>query len=110
MSKYTSKYCKVTDIDVLKKYCEIQREMNSIGCWCDAVSMDFLAKQLSTSKYQIQKAYESLKERGFIKLEKIPTMVEDYDNGLYTESVTVLFTKAYVPTAEGYEEVEKLWN
>lgn len=100
------KYKKVTDIEVLKKYIEIQSEMNRVGYWCDYIPMDFLSKKLETSKYQIQKAYKSLKGKGFIKLEKVPTSFEEYDNGLYCETVPVLFTNAYIVTNEGRKEVE----
>ena len=100
------KYKKVTDIEVLKKYCEIQNDMNRVGCWCDYLSIKFLAEQLKTSEYKIQKAYKSLKERGFIELKKYPTYSEEYDNGLYTEASNILFTKVYVPTNKGRKEVE----
>lgn len=103
-----NKYEKVNDMQVLKKYYDIQAEMNKIGCWCDYVSIDFLAKELKTSKYQIKKAYKSLKEKDYIKLEKVPTDFEDYDNGLYCESVPVLFTKAYIITQKGIEKVKEL--
>ena len=95
------KYKKVIDTEVLKKYCEIQNEMNGMGCWCDYLSIDYLARVLESSKYQIQKAYKSLKEKGFIQLEQVPTDFEEYNNGLYTQSIPVLFTKVYVPTKEG---------
>ena len=101
------KYKKVTDMEVLKKYCEIQNKMNRAGCWCDYISISFLAEQLGTSKYQILEIYKSLKQKGFIKLEKFPTYSEEYDNGLYTVDSCILFTKAYVPTMEGRKEVEK---
>lgn len=101
-------YKKVTDIDVLKKYYEIQHDMNKVGCWCDYVSIDHLARLLETSKYQIQKAYKSLKEKEYIKLEQIPTSFEEYDNGLYCETVPVLFSKAYILTKKGMEKAKEL--
>ena len=103
-----NKYEKVSDIQVLKKYYDIQGEMDKIGCWCYYVSIDFLSKELKTSKYQIKKAYKSLKEKEYIKLEKVPTYFEDYDNGLYCESVPILFTKAYIITKKGIEKVKEL--
>lgn len=103
-----NEYKKVNDMQVLKKYYDIQSEMNKIGCWCDYVSIDFLAKELRTSKYQIKKAYKSLKEKEYIELEKEPTYFEEYDNGLYCESVPILFTKVYVITQKGFEKVKEL--
>lgn len=103
-----NKYKKVNDMQVLKKYYDIQSKMNKIGCWCDYVSIGFLAKELRTSKYQIQKAYKSLKEKEYIELEKVPTDFEEYDNGLYCESVPILFTKVYVITQKGFKKVKEM--
>ena len=102
------KYEKVDDIQVLLKYYNIQCEMNEIGCWCDYISIEHLAKELKTSRYQIQKAYKSLKEKEYIKLEQVPTDWEEYYNGLYDVSVPVLFTKVYVITRKGIEKAKEL--
>lgn len=103
-----NKYEKVNDMKVLKKYYDIQSEMNKIGCWCDYVSIDFLAKELETSKYQIQKAYKNLKEKEYIKLEQVPTDFAEYDNGLYCETIPILLTKVYVLTQKGVEKAKQL--
>lgn len=95
------KYNKVTDMQVLKKYYEMQSKYNSIGVWLDYVSMDFIAKEMGTSKYQIRKAYKSLKEQGYMRIEVYPTLTADYDNGLYCETIPILHTKVYTLTDDG---------
>lgn len=101
------RYNKVTDIEVLKTYYETQNNFYSNGCWVDYISMDYLAAILKTSKYQIQKAYKTLKERGFIKIKEVPTYTADYDNGLYVQDIPILFTKCYVITDKGVEFLER---
>ena len=103
-----SKYNKVTDIQVLKKMYEIQSRHYEKGIWLDYVPMHLIAKELNTSMYQIKNAYIGLKERGFIDLEEFCTYSEEYDNGLYTETVPILYTKVYMITREGQEFLEKL--
>lgn len=95
------KYKKITEDDVIKKYYEIQGKLNNIGCWCDYISIKFLANELNTSKYQVKKIYKSLLEKGYIKLKKVPTAYEEYDNGLYTQNIPYLFTKVYILTEKG---------
>lgn len=101
-----NQYKKVTENEVLRKYHEIQGKLNKIG-WCYYISINFLAKELNTSEYQVRKVYKSLLEKGYIKLEKMPTQYEEYDNGLYTENIPVLFTKVYVLTDKARELFEK---
>lgn len=101
-----NQYKKVTENEVLRKYHEIQGKFNKIG-WCYYISINFLAKELNTSEYQVRKVYKSLLEKGYIKLEKMPTQYEEYDNGLYTENIPVLFTKVYVLTDKARELFEK---
>lgn len=101
-----SKYNKVTDMQVLAKMYEIQSRHYKIGIWLDYVSMNLIAKELKTSMYQIKKAYISLKEKGLISLEKVCTYSEEYDNGLYTTTNPILFTKVYMITAKGQEILE----
>ena len=103
-----SKYNKVTDIQVLKKMYEIQSRHYEKGIWLDYVPMHLIAKELNTSMYQIKNAYIGLKERGFIDLEKFCTYSEEYYNGLYTETVPILYTKVYMITREGQEFLESL--
>ena len=102
-----NKYKKITENEVLEKYYEIQGKLNRIGCWCDYVSINFLAEELKTSQYQIKKTYKDLLEKGYIKLEKVPTQYEEYDNGLYTENIPILYTKVYVLTDKAIELLKK---
>lgn len=101
------KYKKVTENHVLKKYYEIQCNFNKVGWWCDYLSVEFLASELGTSKYQVRKAYKSLSEKGYLKLDKYPSYFEEYDNGLYIEDMPVLYTKVYVLTDKAIELLKK---
>lgn len=89
------KYRKVTDMDVLKKCCEIELEI-----YYSPIS--FVAQELNTSKYQVQKAYKSLLQQGYMKLDKVCTYVD--------ETVPILFTKVYMTTYEGRKLFEKERN
>ena len=102
------KYNKVTDIQVLKKMYEIQSRHYEKGIWLDYVPMILIAKELNTSMYQIKKAYMELKERKFISLENFCTYSEEYYNGLYSETIPILYTKVYMITREGQEFLENL--
>jgi len=97
------KYKKVNDIQVLKKYYDIQNFYDSKGVWLDYLTVNDLAKELETSKYQIQKAFKSLKEKGFLEKEEYPTLTAEYDNGLYSYNIPVLTTKVYMITEKGYD-------
>lgn len=101
------KYEKVTENQVLKKYYEIQCNFNKVGWFCDYLTVEFLASELGTSKYQVRKAYKSLLEKGYMKLEKYPSYCEEYDNGLYTQDIPVLYTKVYVLTNKAIELLKK---
>lgn len=101
-------YKKVTDMEVLKKYHEILCEWRRNGYWQDFISIEEMARFLKTSKYQIQKAYRNLKEKGYMKIDKTPIYYEEYDNGLYTESFPVLFAKVYMLTKEGEKILQEL--
>lgn len=101
------KYKKVTENQVVKKYYEIQCNFNKVGWWCDYLSVEFLASELGTSKYQVRKAYKSLLEKGYMKLEKYPSYWEEYDNGLYTQGIPVLYTKVYVLTDKARELLKR---
>ena len=90
------KYRKVTDMEVLKKYYEIVLEI-------DYVPIDLMAEELKTSKYQIRKIYRSLKEQGYMQLDKICTYADEYWNGLYDETVPILYSKVYVLTNKARE-------
>lgn len=78
-----------------------------VGCWAEGISVDFLAHEMRTSEYQIRKAYKQLAEEGYLKLEKVPSALEEYDNGLYTESTPYLFCKAYTLTQKAIDKFEK---
>lgn len=101
------KYIKVDDIDVLRKYNEIQNLFNEKGLWCDYVSINHLTKVLKVSKYRIQKAYKSLKNKGYIEKIKIPTYCEEYYNGLYDVSIPILYTQVYVISNKGKKYLEE---
>ena len=97
------KYRKVTEMDVLKKCCEIELEI-------DYSPISFVAQELNTSKYRVQKAYKSLLQQGYMKLDKVCTYADEYWNGLYDETVPILFTKVYMTTYEGRKLFEKEIN
>lgn len=101
-------YNKVTDIDVLKKYSDIRDEFYSRGIWADFLSIEYLAKKLNTSRYQIQKAYKNLKDKGYMEIRRFGTYFAEYDNGLYVEDIPVLYTNAYVPSNKGLEYLKSL--
>lgn len=92
------KYRKVTDLEVLEKYYKEQGFCYSRGIWQDYFSAEFMAIMLDTSKYQVQKAYKRLTEQGYMKLDKVCTHYEDYDDGMYLREVPILYAKAYVLT------------
>lgn len=97
------KYKKVNDMQVLKKYYDIQSFYDSKGVWLDYLSVSDLAKELKTSKYQIQKAFKTLREKGYLQIEKYPTLTAECDNGLYSYDVPVLCTQVYMITSKGYD-------
>lgn len=104
------KYKKVTDLEVLERYYRIQSLFYSRGIWMDYLSVKDLADELETSKYQIRKALKKLKEQEYVKIEKYPTYTEEYDNGLYTENIPILFTRVYRITQKGcklFEEIDR---
>lgn len=103
-----NRYNKVTDIEVLKKYSDIRDDFFSKGIWADYLPIEYIAKELNTSKYQIQKAYKSLKNKGYIEKENFCTYAEEYDNGLYVQDIPILYTKAYVPSNKGLEYLKSL--
>ena len=102
-----NKYKKVTDIEVLKTYYNLQSNHNAAGIWLDYIPVDVMENYLKTSKYQIRKAYKNLKEIGFMKIDKVPCYCEEYYNGLYDEVIPVLFTKLYIITQKGIEKVKE---
>lgn len=101
------KYTKVTDMQVLSAYYELQSSHNIIGLWLDYVPIDLMAKHLKTSKYQVSKAYKSLKEKGYMQMSEIPIYYEEYYNGLYDEAVPILYTKVYILTDKGKEKAKE---
>lgn len=101
------KYNKVTDMQVLKKYYELQEKHYERGIWLDYIPQYLLADVMKTSEYQIKKAYRSLKEQGYMELKKYPTSFAEYDNGLYTENIPILWTKVYMLTEKGVEKAKE---
>ena len=103
-----NKYKKVSKEEVLKMFYDLQTKFWKAGCWGDGFSVNFLADRMETSTYQIRKAYKQLAEEGYLKLEKVPTAFEEYDNGLYTESNPYLFCKVYTLTNKTKDKFESL--
>lgn len=101
-------YKKVSKEEVLEVFYDLQTKFWKVGCWAEGISADFLAHEMRTSIYQIRKAYKQLAEEGYLKLEKVPTTFEEYDNGLYTESNPYLFCKVYTLTPKALEKFKKL--
>lgn len=102
-----NKYKKVTKEEVLVMFHDLQTKFWKAGCWVDGISVQFLAHRMETSTYQIRKAYKQLVKEGYLKLEKVPTAFEEYDNGLYTESNPYLFCKVYTLTQKAKDKFKK---
>ena len=102
------KYKKVSKEEVFEMFYDLQTKFWKAGCWVDGISVQFLAHRMETSTYQIRKAYKQLVEEGYLKLEKVPTAFEEYDNGLYTESTPYLFCKVYTLTNKTKDKFESL--
>lgn len=102
------KYKKVSKEEVLEMFYDLQTKFWKAGCWVDGISVQFLAHRMKTSIYQIRKAYKQLAEEGYLKLEKVPTAFEEYDNGLYCESIPYLFCKVYTLTNKAKDKFEKV--
>lgn len=98
---------KVSKEEVLRMFYDLQTKFWESGCWVDGISAEFLADKMGTSTYQIRKAYKQLAEEGYLKLEKVPTAFEEYDNGLYIESNPYLFCKVYVLTQKAKDKFKK---
>lgn len=103
-----NKYKKVTKEEVLEKFYDLQTKFWKIGCWAEGISTEFLAHEMGTSTYQIRKAYKQLAEEGYLKLEKVPTAFEEYDNGLYCETIPYLFCNVYTLTNKTRDKFENL--
>lgn len=102
------KYNKVNENQVLKEYYNFQNGNNEVGLWVDYVSIDLMAYMLKTSKYQIRKIYKELKEKGLMEIKKIPTYCEEYDNGLYTVDIPILYSNVYILSKKGEEYIKEL--
>lgn len=102
------KYKKVSKDEVLEMFYDLQTKFWKVGCWVDGISVEFLAHKMKTSTYQIRKAYKQLAVEGYLKLEKVPTAFDEYDNGLYTESTPYLFCKVYVLTSKAEDKFGNL--
>lgn len=102
------KYNKVNENQVLKEYHNFLNGCNEVGLWVDYVSVELMAYRLKTSKYQIRKIYKELKEKELMEIEKFPTYCEEYDNGLYTVDVPILYSKVYTLSKKGEEYIKEL--
>lgn len=103
-----NKYKKISKEEVLEMFYDLQIKFWEAGCGVDGISSKFLANRMKTSIYQIRKSYKQLAEEGYLKLEKVPTAFEEYDNGLYTEFNPYLFCKVYTLTPKALEKFKKL--
>ena len=103
-----NKYKKVSKEEVLKMFYDLQTKFWEAGCCVDGISVKFLAHKMETSTYQIRKAYKQLAEEGYLKLERVATAFEEYDNGLYTESNPYLFCKTYTLTQKAKDKFKKI--
>ena len=98
------KYKKVTALEVLTTYEDL-----TYNLWgFPYIPMDIMKETLKTSEYRIRKAYKLLEDLGYMEKVKVPTVTEEYDNGLYTESVPILECKVFVTTAKGVELARKI--
>lgn len=102
-----SKYKKVSKEEVLETFYDLQAKFWKAGCWVDGISAKFLAHRMKTSTYQIRKAYKKLEEEGYLKLKKVPTAFEEYDNGLYCEAIPYLFCNVYTLTNKAEDKLKK---
>jgi len=94
--------------NILRKYVDEINKMYKCGCWVDWISVEKLARIMNISKYKVRKAFKELAEEGYLKLDKVPTAFQEYDNGLYCESIPWLYCKAYVLTNDAFEKVKEL--
>ena len=101
-------YKKVSKDEVLEMFYDLQTKFWEAGCWAEGISADFLAHEMRTSIYQIRKAYKQLAEEGYLKLEKVPTAFEEYDNGLYCEAIPYLFCNVYTLTNKAKDKFKNL--
>ena len=67
-----------------------------------------LAQVLGVNMHTVNKAYAILREEGYLKLEKVPTAFEEYDNGLYCEAIPYLFCNVYTLTNKAKNKFEKV--
>lgn len=98
---------RVSKDEVLQMFYDLQTKFWKAGCWVDGISAEFLANRMKTSIYQIRKAYKQLAKEGYLKLEKVPTAFEEYDNGLYCENIPYLFCKVYTLTQKAKDKFKK---
>ena len=101
----SSKYKKITDEEVLILYYKLNDEY---GWSLFNIPMQLMKKELNTSLYQVRKAYKSLEKQGYMKKVDIPTLLDEYDNGLYCETITILKTKGFDITDEGIKKAKEL--
>ena len=103
----SNKYRKITDEDVLITYYK---------AWLDLwdfpynIPIEIIKERLNAPIYKIRQSYQSLKKQGYMEMIKIPTKVEEYDNGLYTIDNVLLYTWSYNITELGKEKAKELIN
>ena len=92
---------------ILRKYVNEINKMYKCGCWIDWISAEKMAKLMNISIYSVRKAFKELSKEGYLKLDKVPTEFQEYNNGLYCESIPYLFCKAYVLTDSAYKKAKE---
>lgn len=99
------KYRKVTDKEVLITYFKLYEEYLD---FLYNIPIEIVQEKLQTSLYQIRRAYKRLEKLGYMEKIEIPTECEEYDNGLYTETIIVLKTKAFNITEAGKKRAKEI--
>lgn len=100
----SQKYKKVSKIDVLKAYTEVE-SIDIVTCRAYPVSRRLIAFHLNTSLYQVNKHCKELIKDGFLVLNRVePFHDYDYWEGIdYGNSLSILLTEV---TEKGYEFIK----
>lgn len=101
-----SKYKKVTKLDVLKAYIDVDC-IDICSCREYPVSRKLISLHLNTSLYQVNKYCKELIQEGLLSVRRIePFHDYDYESGVdYGSSLSILLTDI---TSKGYEKCKEL--
>lgn len=99
------KYNKITKEDVLIIYYKTWLEYWDFPY---NIPIEIIKEKLNAPLYKIRQIYKELKDLGYMEMIKIPTKVEEYDNGLYTQDIAWLYTWAYDISDLGKEKAKEL--